>query len=168
VLSFLVLYKAGRGVLHERAVATLDARTYQGAAPSRVAAVPGPVNPFRWRGIVETPQFSGVVDLNLLDEFDPAATTIFYKPEPAPAIQAANSSQVFRDFFRFSQFPVERITPLSSPAGATLVEAVDLRFGTPLQPGFLATAEVNSRLQVTRSWFTYGPLSRGSRPVKGF
>ena len=166
VLLFLVLYNAGRAVLHARAVATLEARTYEGAAPARVAASPGPVNPFLWRGIVETPRFSGVVDLNLLDDFNPAAMSIFYKPEPNPAIQAANTSPVFRDFFRFSQFPVERMTPLGSPEGATRVEAVDLRFGTPVQPGFLATADVNSSLQVTRSWFSYGPLAQASRPVK--
>ena len=41
-LLFLALYNVGRGVLHARAVATLDSRIYAGAAPQRVAALPGP------------------------------------------------------------------------------------------------------------------------------
>src|ERR1022692_2876889 len=61
-LLFLALYNAGRGVLHARAVATLDSRIYAGAAPQRVAALPGAVNPLAWRGLVETREFYSVVD----------------------------------------------------------------------------------------------------------
>ena len=46
--------------------------------------------------------------------------------------------------------------PLADPEGATRVEAMDMRFGTPAQPGFVATAEVDNRLQVIRTWFTFG------------
>jgi hypothetical protein len=155
-LLFLALYNAGRGVLHARAVATLDSRIYAGAAPQRVAALPGPVNPLAWRGLVETREFYRVVDFSLLEEFDPSRGAIFYKAEPGAAIQAANNSPEFRDFFNFSQFPLERSMPLADPEGATRVEAMDMRFGTPAQPGFVATADVNNRLQVVRAWFTFG------------
>jgi hypothetical protein len=33
---------------------------------------------------------------------------------------------------------------------------MDMRFGTPVQPAFVATADVNNRLQVVRAWFTFG------------
>jgi hypothetical protein len=33
---------------------------------------------------------------------------------------------------------------------------MDLRFGTLTQPSFLATAIVSPRLQVIRSWFSFG------------
>jgi inner membrane protein len=155
-LLFLALYNAGRGALHARAVATLDSRTYAGRAPQRVAALPGPVNPLAWRGLVEAPEFYGVVDFSLLEEFDPSRAVISYKAEPGAAIQAANNSPEFRDFFKFSQFPLERTIPLADPQGATRVEAMDLRFGTPAQPAFVATADVNDRLQVIRAWFTFG------------
>ncbi len=155
-LLFLALYNAGRGVLHARAVATLDSRIYASAAPQRVAALPGPVNPLAWRGLVETREFYSVVDFSLLEEFDPSRGAIFYKAEPGAAIQAANNSPEFRDFFNFSQFPLERSMPLADPEGATRVEAMDMRFGTPAQPGFVATADVNNRLQVVRAWFTFG------------
>jgi len=155
-LLFLAFYNIGRGVLHARAVAILDSRIYAGAQPLRVAALPGPVNPLAWRGLVETREFYGVVNFSLLEEFDPSRAVIFYKAEPGAAIQAANNSPDFRGFFRFSQFPLERAMPLGYPEGATRVEAMDMRFGTPAQPGFVATAEVDNRLQVIRSWFTFG------------
>jgi len=154
-LVFLALYNAGRGVLHARAVATLDSRIYAGAAPLRVAALPGPVNPLAWRGLVETRDFYKVVEFTLAEEFDPSRGVIFYKAEPDPAIQAANNSPAFRDFFNFSQFPLERTMPLADPEG-TRVEGMDMRFGTPAQPAFVAAADVNNRLQVIRSWFSFG------------
>ena len=168
-LLFLALYNAGRGVLHARALATLDSRIYAGAAPQRVAALPAPANPLAWRGLVETGEFYSVVDFNLLEEFDPSRGAIFYKAEPGPAIQAANNSPVFRDFFKFSQFPLERTMPLADPEGVTRVEArvqaMDMRFGTPSQPRFVATADVNNRLQVTRSWFTFGAVGQALSPA---
>jgi hypothetical protein len=33
---------------------------------------------------------------------------------------------------------------------------MDLRFGTPAEPGFVASAMVNQRRQVIRSGFTFG------------
>ena len=46
------------------------------------------------------------------------------------------------------------------PAGhienATRVEALDLRFGDPQTPSFVATAIVNAQLQVVRAWFQFG------------
>jgi len=155
-LLFLAFYNIGRGILHARAVSTLDSRIYAGAPPLRVAAIPGPLNPLVWRGLVETSDFYSVVDFSLWDEFNPARGVIFYKAETGPALQAANRSPVFRDFFRFSQFPLERTSPLGDPQGATRVEAMDMRFGTPAQPGFVAAADLNSAMQVMRAWFTYG------------
>ena len=46
--------------------------------------------------------------------------------------------------------------PRPKPDADVTVEVMDLRFGTPLSPGFVATAVVNSRLQVVRTWFTFG------------
>lgn len=157
-LLFLLLYNGGRAVLHARAVSTLESRIYAGAAPSRVAALPGALNPMSWRGLVETPDFYSVQEFNLSGEYDPARGAIFYKAEPTPAVKAANDSPDFREFFQFSQFPLEHSLPLPDPEGATRVEAMDMRFGTPTQPGFVVTAIVNNRLQVIRSWFNFGAV----------
>jgi len=154
-LLFLLLYNAGRGALHARAVAVLDARTYAGLAPERVAALPGPVNPLKWRGLAETREFYSVQDFSLLEEFDPSHGAIFYKTEPGAEILAANNTRDFRDFFKFSQFPLERTSPVADPEGGTRVEAMDMRFGTPEQPGFVVTAIIDRRLQALRSWFSF-------------
>ena len=94
--------------------------------------------------------------MNLRAEFDPNAGRIFYKPEPSPALEAAARTATFRDFLRFSQYPFWRVQPAAEAEGDVTVEVMDLRFGTPLNPGFVATAIVNSRLQVVQSSFNFG------------
>jgi inner membrane protein len=155
-LVFLALYNSGHAVLHARALATLDARVYQGSAATRVAAFPDPVVPWRFDGLVETREFFSLHDMNLRAGFDPNAGRIFYKPEPSAALDAAARTPTFRDFLRFSQYPFWRVQPAAEPDGNVTVEVMDLRFGSPVNPGFIATAVVNSRLQVVRSWFTFG------------
>ncbi len=155
-LLFLTIYEGARTVAHARAVSTLESRVYSGAAPIRVAALPGPVSLFAWRGIAETPDLVSVVNVNLLGDFDPATGRTFYKPEPSPAIEAARRTPVFEEFLRFSQYPFWQVTPAEQAEGGTRVEAIDLRFGDPRTPGFVATAIVDANQRVIRAWFQFG------------
>jgi inner membrane protein len=155
-LAFFVLYNAGHAVLHARAVAVLESRLYQGSPPLRVAALPHLADPWRFRGLVETREFYSVHEMNLRGDFDPAGGRIFYKPEAAPALEAAARTTTFRDFLAFAQFSLWRILPATEPENAVMVQVMDMRFGSPLQPAFVATAVVDARLQVLRSWFTFG------------
>lgn len=154
-LAFLLLYNCGRSVLHERAVATLDARVYQGSAPSRVGAFPE-INPWRWRGLVETPDFNAVADVDLTENFEPARAAIYQKPDPDPALDAARRTHVFQEFLQFSQFPLWRVSPAPELENGKLVELLDLRFGDPLTPGFMVSALVDSGLRVVRTDYTWG------------
>ena len=154
-LVFLTLYEGARSVAHARAVTTLESRVYAGAAPRRVAAIPGPVSLFQWRGIAETPEMSSIVSVNLLGDFDPGAGRNFYKPEPSPAIEAARRTPVFEEFLRFSQYPFWQVTPSGQAEGETRVEAMDLRFGDPHSPAFVATALVDANQRVIRAWFQF-------------
>src|SRR5581483_2844861 len=86
-LLFVLVYDAGRAVLHARAVAVLESRVYRGVVPTRVLAVPG-LNPLEWRAVVETPGFYLVSPLDPTDDFDPEHGSIFYKAAPDPAIDA--------------------------------------------------------------------------------
>ena len=153
-LLFLLLYDGGRSIAHARAVDTLESRIYNGSAPRRVAALASQ-NPFRWRGLIETAESYVIQDVNLLGEFDPSARP-YYKPEPSPAFDAARRTEVFQEFLRFSQYPFWQMTPSDESEGATRVEALDLRFGDPQEPGFVATAILDARQQVTRAWFQFG------------
>lgn len=159
-LCVVLLYNCGRGVLHGRAVASLGARMYDGSVPLRVAAMPDAVSPLKWRGIVETPESYVIQDLN--EALDPGSAhgTVFHKPDPEPAIDAARRTATFQNFLRFSQYPLWRVTPYPPVENSKLVEAFDLRFGTPLAPGFVARAVVDSHMQVVESSFQFG----GVRP----
>jgi inner membrane protein len=155
-LAFLLLYNCGRGVLHARAVAELESRLYGESIPLRVAALPSPGNPLRWRGLVETGVSYDVEDVNLAGEFDPTRGTIFHKPEPNPALEAARHTAAIQEFLRFARFPVWRVTPVSEPENGQRVDVLDMRFGTPLAPGFMASAVLDSNLRAVETSFTFG------------
>ncbi len=155
-LLFLVSYTAGRAVLHRRAAAVLESRLYDGAAPLRVAALPGIANPFRWRGLVETPAFFSEHEVDLLSEFDPLAGRRFYKLEPQSAIEMASRTRAVRDFLEFSQFPWWRVSPVVEPRPGTLVEVMDLRFGSPPASGFAVAVVMDEDGRVLRESAGFG------------
>jgi inner membrane protein len=159
-LSFLVLYNGARYVLHARAVATVDSRTYQDAQPLRVAAIPNGMNPLRWGGLVETADFWAWANIDLLDEFDPGRAGILNKPAPQPAIEAARATGEFQEFLRFSQYPLWRVSPVVQPENGHLVQVIDLRFGDPMNSGFMVSAVVNSANQVVEKHFNLFRRSR--------
>jgi inner membrane protein len=162
-LCFVAAYDAGRFTLHQRALAVLDSRIYAGAAPVRVAAAPNPVSPFRWTGIVEGDGFWMLHDINLLEEFDPALGRTYYKPEPSPALEAARSSKEFQQYLDFAQYVYWRVIPLDNPEGAQRVEAMDLRFGPPTAPRFVAAAVVLADRRVEGAGFQFGIRDSRSR-----
>ncbi len=158
-LAFLLFYNCGRGVLHARAVSELESRIYAGSAPLRTLAVPGPANPWRWKGVVETGDFYAVSDVDLLSEFDPTRATVYHKPAPDPAIDAAARLPAFQEFLRFSQWPLWSVSPAADLENGKTVEAIDLRFGSPSAPAFVVSATLDSALKPVSSSFRFG-LSR--------
>jgi inner membrane protein len=157
-LLFVLLYDCGRGVLHARAVAALGSRLYQDSPPLRVAAFPDAANPWRWRGLVETGGAYTVEVIDLIGTAPPGQNLIFQKPEASPALDAAARTEVFVEFLRFSQFPLWRVSPVPSPENGSLVEIFDMRFGTPMAPGFMVSAVVDSGLHVVETSFQFGRL----------
>jgi inner membrane protein len=157
-LAFLLLYNCGRAVLHARAVAIAESRIYQGASPLRVAALPNATNPWHWRAIVETADFYASGDVDLGAAYDPTHASIFHKPDPDPAIDVARGDPTFQEFLHFSQYPLWRVSPAPEPENAKVVEVIDMRFGTPLAPGFMTSATVSSQLKVLGSFFRFGRL----------
>jgi inner membrane protein len=155
-LLFLLFYNGGRAALHARALAVLDTRLYNGAAPSRVAAMPSQ-NPLAWRGLVETSEFFAVEDVNMAGPFDPGRGAFFYKPLPDPAMEAAGRTGAFQTFLQFSQLPLWRVMEASSPENAHRVEVFDLRFGTPAESVFRVGALVDERGKVIETDFQFGP-----------
>jgi inner membrane protein len=158
VIGFLFLYEGARLMLHSRAVAALESRLYGDAPPVRAAALPDAVNPLRWRGLIETADSWVVEDLSLAADAGAAHAQFFHKPDAEPAIDAASRSPVFQEFMRFSQCPLWRVTPYPERENARLVEIFDLRFGTPLAPGFMVRAVVDANGRVIESSYGFGRL----------
>ena len=64
----------------------------------------------------------------------------------------------FTDFLQFSQFPYWTVTPVPEPPNSRRVEAMDLRFGTPSAPAFVASAVVDGAGRVVESGFEFGKV----------
>ncbi len=149
-LSFLAAYDYGRFLLHERAIAAMENRVYDGQPPREVAAFPGgPGNPVAWTGWVRISDRSIRLPINLLQSFDPEAGTPFYEPAPSPALDAARSTPVFQQFLRFVIYPLWRVTPVAEPEGATRVDLGDWRIG------FTASAVVDKTGHVRKADFHF-------------
>ena len=159
-LALMGAYIFGRGVLHARAVNVLESRIYDGVAPRRTAAFPGPFQPFRWRGLVETDDFYALYDLNLSGPFDPGAGRVLYKAQSSPAIEAARATPEFRRYLAFAQFPFWRVLPAGDPAEGVRVECMDLRFADPPRVRFAARAILDRNGRVERAWFEFGAGAR--------
>ena len=160
-LVLLTAYDYGRSVLHDHAAALMDSRVYDGVAPRSTTAFPGE-NPLRWMGVAEIPGGYVQVPIDLLGTFDPESGITFHDSPRTPAVNAAMATLPFQRFMGFVQFPIWVTEPAPDPARATLVSLVDLRFGTPMMPGFEATATVTDRNQVVDASLSFG-LPTGRR-----
>ena len=118
---------------HRRAVAALESRIYQGADPIRVSAFPYWVNPFRWYGVVETPAFFAMMDVNSpAPEVDPQGQMqIRYKPEETPVTLAAKKTYLGRVYLDWARYPITETEEVDSGPVAYVVRFRDLRYTYP-------------------------------------
>ncbi len=144
-LAFVLLYNAGRAVLHSRAMAMLDSRVYQGGVPTQIAALPHHLNPLRWRGVVELPGRWEVHTVDLAgEEFDPDAGRVWYQAAPSAAVDTARRTAPFATLRRFSPMLLWRQVQLPGDGAPVEVKATDLRFGEPNEDNFTAKALVDA------------------------
>lgn len=153
-LLFLAALLASRWVLHDRALAVLNARIYNGANPQRIAALPSPLNPFVWRGLVRTADALSEHEVNLLAGFDPERGRVYAQPEPGPALTAARATPTMRRYLDFAQWPCFRMVPVDRPEGGVRVTAFDLRFGDGDHPRFVASVLLDAQHRVVEEAFS--------------
>jgi len=139
-LIVVVTWWGLRNYEHTRAVAALEARSYQSSYALRASAYPYRINPFRWHGVVEAPAFFATTDVDsLTPEVDPDNTMrIHFKPEETPVTLAAKASYLGRVFLSWAQYPITETEELASnPAdnsqAAYVVRLRDLRYAYPRQ-----------------------------------
>ncbi len=164
-LFMLAAYDYSRSVFHDHAVAVMDSHIYNGLAPRRVGAFPSQ-NPLLWTGMAELSNAYFQVPVDLRGNFHLSDGETYYKGQRTGAVNAAMATDSFQILLEFVQYPLWVVEPepdadpASGTEHATRVMLLDLRFGTPRQPGFAATAIVNRRNQVIESDFSM----RGARP----
>jgi inner membrane protein len=155
-LVFLLAYEGGRFAAHQRALAVMGARLYNGKQANLLSAIPNRWTPFQWRGVAEGDGYVVNVPVDLNREFDPTEGRIEYT---SPPNEAAMKTRPFEVFSKFDQLPFWKSEKL--PDDTTEVQLIDLRFGTPEQPGFVATAIVSASGVVRESKFGFGlPVGR--------
>lgn len=154
-LLLFAAYVSGRAVLHDRAVAAVNARMIQGETPRQVLAVPGPANPFLWRGVVETASSWHVLDVPLAGEFDPDNAETFHKPESTDLVRLALATYTGRVFQDFSKATAWRMLPSSKTEGGRELRATDLRFSTPSLGGFSAEWIFDPQGRITSESFNF-------------
>lgn len=115
----------GRAILHAEAKGQMAARLYHNRAPLRALALPAPLNPFRWHGVVETERTHEIVELTLLGPqrgLETVAT--LYKPAPSPVLAAALATRTATRFLAWARLPRVEVTP---SLGGWRIQLYDLR-----------------------------------------
>ncbi len=155
-LAFFLFFDLGRLLLHNRVVAQLESRLYDGMVPLRTAALPDPFNPLRWTTVVETPGTYQLLVANAIAQPDGQTPAIFYKPPVTASLAAVRAVDPFRYFLYFSRFPVWSIEPVTGDhfQGSRL-DLTDLRFGIPGAGSFHCVGLENQSAQIIQKWFTY-------------
>ena len=156
-LLFCVAYDVGRDNLHSRALKQLESRLYSGVPPQEVAALPEPINPFRWRGIVATKAAFLQYDLNTLAQLNVDSADRFFRIPTSDVTAAPRKTPEFSYFLYFARFPIWSVQPVALNDGTgKRIELTDLRFGEPGQGSFHCIAVENPEGKLIASWFTYG------------
>jgi inner membrane protein len=159
-LIIVVAWWGLRSFEHSRAVAALQARSYQSSYPLRASAYPYWINPFRWHGVIEAPAFFATMDVDsLTPEVDPQGKMrIHYKPEETPVTLAAKESYLGRVFLSWAQYPITETETIDGDGGAGAAYVVrmrDLRYYDPEGSRVMLGAAVvlDQNLKVLREQF---------------
>src|SRR6185312_8256901 len=115
---------------HRKAVTLLNSTDYRGEVVKSAAAMPYPVNPFMWAGIVETQSFYAKVPIDSRSyRTDPQDRAQYlYKPAETPITLAAKKSSLGRAYFDWSRYPYVETEALPAPQRGYDVNFRDLRF----------------------------------------
>ena len=113
-LILVALYIGARAQLHSTAVETLLAHDYHGAAPMVAGAFPDSASPHFWRGVVDTRNTIEMVDVLAGggNVFDANSSLTHYKPESSPALDAARTAPLAKQFLRYARFPLANLENL--------------------------------------------------------
>jgi membrane-bound metal-dependent hydrolase YbcI (DUF457 family) len=106
-LVLVLIYVGARATLHRNAVAQLDAHTYRGESPRRLAAFADPISLATWHGVAETDSQICTVGVPATEgtRFDPESGVCVHKPEDSPALALAEQTKATKEFLHAARFP---------------------------------------------------------------
>jgi inner membrane protein len=141
-LVAIVLIWAVRDYEHRKAVAVMQSIEYGNAEPIRASAYPYNLNPFRWHGVAETPNF---FEMFIVDSSAPGVDTqgkarLRYKPEETPVTIAAKKTYLGRVYLDWAQYPMTEQE--QHPDGTYEVRFYDLRYDYPERGRVLRSAVI--------------------------
>lgn len=157
---------------HRRAVALLDAQTYNGEDPIRVSAYPYWMNPFQWYGVAEIEQGFAMMNVDTLrPEVDrEGRMQMRYKPEETPITLAAKKSYLGQVYLDWAKYPVTETEQSRKNDGTTgyTVRFRDLRYAYPgrdTRAALGAAVFLDQNLDVTGESFgaRFAPTRNGNR-----
>jgi inner membrane protein len=149
-LGLIASYVGIRGLLHEQALAMARERLPREGV-SRLAALPHPLDPLRWRILADTGDSLWSGELRLAGRSAPL-TRRAKLPEDEAVAQARAQSEVAAIFLDFSRFPWLEVEKL--PEG-TAVTWRDLRFERPGRDGFVTRVVVGSDGRIRSEAFQF-------------
>jgi len=156
-LVILCFYWGAKGISHRQVLADL-AQTEDMEEPIlRVGAVPQPLNPFKWYGIIETQNTYRVVETGwdpFPFSFGTQRDRIFHKAEEGPILAAARQGPQAKTYLDFTRYPVFTVIP--NEMGYT-VTIQDLRFEpiTSRRKAFLFRVELDKNLHTISEKFNF-------------
>lgn len=156
-LAACLLLAGARASLHSEAVTRLESHVPQGRTPLRSAALPSPLNPFRWEGIVETPVTYEMAEVNLAGTGPaPEAFSTVYKPTQAPAVEAALATPAARLYLSRARFPQVELLPAAGEGWVVRIHDLVVARWRAGARQFRVQIELDRRLSVGRAVLYYG------------
>jgi membrane-bound metal-dependent hydrolase YbcI (DUF457 family) len=142
-------YIGARAVLHGNAVAMMEARTYRGELPRRVAAFAESDSPFHWRGLVETERAFYDLDLSVApgSSFNPDSGVVSYKPQSSAPLEAARTTESVRRFLEAARFPKASVEKTNTGYRIQLRDLAEQREGRS-GPYVIAIVETDASAKV--------------------
>jgi len=127
-LAVAVLYIGARAILHGGAVAQIDAHSYRGESPHKVAAFPDSLSFVTWHGVVETDSQICTVDVPVAGtaHFDAETALCAHKPEESEALTAAQKTPTAQEFLQAASFPKASVNPMESGSEVVLRDLRDI------------------------------------------
>jgi len=105
--GFIVAYIIARALFHSGSVASLDPHSYKGESARTVGAFPDALSLFTWHGVIETQSLLCQVEVPAGPgkTFDPELADCMRKPEASPELDAAQKTDVAREYLEVTPFP---------------------------------------------------------------